>query len=292
MKKVLCLALCLLLLPVLPALSEEGDMPAPSHAEAALRPGETWDCGVSALSWDCDAPEVVSVSGSVVTGLEEGFATLCAQLPDGGEYWLDVTVSADAMPMLISSAVRFALQEWQSSLGQTFSDRNKYTAWYCGKGEKCRFGWCGAFVNYCLDTMGVPMDEPYDSVPHENGEPYAVYAAGVGKILTGFTRMERLARIPRPGYLVIYGQRDRYNTIHIGMVTDVRLREDGTYSVQTVEGNMSNRIKRYNYCYDPADTTEHNMSMLTEEEQTAPDTFQYKVQQSDWFVYTFCATYL
>ena len=294
MKKVLCLALCLLLLPVLPALSEEGDMPAPSHAEAALRPGETWDCGVSALSWDCDAPEVVSVSGSVVTGLEEGFATLCAQLPDGGEYWLDVTVSADAMPMLISSAVRFALQEWQSSLGQTFSDRNKYTAWYCGKGEKCHFGWCGAFVGYCLDTAGVPL-EPTDTFrkvkPHAGGVPYGVREAAVPKLDTAFTNMERVTNIPRPGYLVIYGQRDYYAFVHVGLVTDVVDRGDGVYQVFTVEGNMSSRIKRYCYLYDSNAKADRNMSATPENERTEPDVFQYTPHKNNWYVNEFCQTW-
>lgn len=295
MKKCLCI-LCVLalLLPCIPPAAAEEDF---SHYDAftnrqiAMRPDESWDSKIDAVSWYCDAPEVVSCSGSVLLAKEVGFATLIATLPDGTEYGIDVTVSENAMPMLIRGAVELALQEWEDHLGKTFSQKNKYTAWWCGTGPKCYFGWCGGFVSYCLDTAGVPMEAPADSVPHESGEPYATYATGVGKILKGFENMDRVSMIPRPGYLVIYGERGYYNTMHVGMVTDVQELGEGLYSIQTVEGNVSSRIKRYSYYYNANDTTEHNISNTPEEYRLDPDTYQYTIHEDNWFIHAFCQTW-
>lgn len=261
-----------------------------SYRPLMLRPGDVWTIRDVSGVWESDAHEVVTVRDGVLTALDEGFATVVCQGTDGNEYYYDVTVDADAPPALIQSAVELALNEWQIHLGKTFTQRNKYTAWYCGTGPGCYFGWCGGFVSYCLDAAGVPMDEYAKSVPHPNGEPYAVHAAGVGKLWTGYNKMNRITNIPQKGYLVIYGQRDYTTVIHVGMITDVVDRGDGIYQLSTVEGNVSSRIKRYRYLYDSTNTNEHNMTMLPEEEHTE-DVYQYELHQKNWYIYALCQTW-
>ena len=270
---------------------EEGTFCYPDIA-LEMRPDSRYETDLKPIAWTSDAPETAIGEGSSILARQEGFAVVTALMADGTEIPYDVVVTEDAVPSLIRAAIDLALQEWQDALGKTFTQRNKYTAWYCGTGPKCYFGWCGGFVSYCLDTAGVPMDDYNDSVPHESGEPYAVRAAGVGKILTGYTKMDRITNIPKPGYLVIYGKRDYYNTMHVGMVTDVKPLGDGKYIVWTVEGNLSSRIKRYCYLYDANDTTEHNYEAPPEEWQTDKDTFTYGIHQKQWFIYAICATWL
>lgn len=284
---------CLLVFTLaLSSLCAAEDLDAADTANRALtlRPNDVWTVKDITGEWSSDAPETVTVSNGVITARDEGFATVTCVRPDGSQYGWDVTVDADATPALIQGAVDLALGEWRDYLGKTFTQRNKYTAWYCGTGEGCYFGWCGGFVSYCLDTAGVPMDEYGVSVPHPDGSPYAVFAAGVGKLYTGYDKMERITNIPRVGYLVIYGQRDYTSLIHIGMITEVKDMGDGVYELSTVEGNVSSRIKRYRYLYDSKNDNERNMSTLPEQDRL-DDVYQYELHQDNWYVASICATW-
>ncbi len=263
------------------------------HIPLEIRPDGQWDSGLgSDVRWLSDAPETAVGSGSVILAHNEGFAMLTAVLPDGSERYYDVVVTLDAVPALIRSAIDFALGEWEANRGTVFGRQNKYTAWWCGTGPKCWFGWCGGFANYCLDSAGVPMQDYNKSVPHPDGTPYAVHAAGVGKILKGFMNMERTSPLPRPGYLVIYQKRGyESGFVHVGMVTSVEDRGDGTYIVQTVEGNVSSQIKRYCYLYDSTDTTHHNYADLPEDLREDTEVFRYTVHQKEWYINCFCQTW-
>jgi len=174
------------------------------------------------------------------------------------------------VPDAIDTAIDYALNEWKEADNKTFSragSRNKYSYWRCGKGPKCNIGWCAAFIGYVFDNCDIPMEEYEKSVPHEGGVPYSVREAGVGKLYTGFEKMQRLtvtgrpddkeehvAEAPRPGWLVVYGEYQRkkltYAYKHVGLITDVDDLGQGRYLIKTVEGNMSSRIKRYCYIYD------------------------------------------
>ena len=92
-----------------------------------------------------------------------------------------------------------------------------------------------------------------------------------------------------------------YLTTHIGSVVEVEDRGGGIYAVTTVEGNMSNTVKRYTYLYDSnksnhqitTDTRKHlqeNMSMLPESEHTDP-LCQYELHTDHWSVFGFGATW-
>ena len=253
--------------------------------------------------WESDTPEVAGAEGDVITAGEPGDAILALISWDGEqEAVIEVTVEEEdqnAPPKPIRDYLDIALKEWEAGQGQTFSTKkpHKYTIWYCGNQSKCYFGWCGGFIGYCMLQAGVPMDEPADSVPHPDGEPYSVYAAGVGKIYTGFQKMHRLSRVPIKGALVIYGERDHYAYTHIGTVTDVIDHGDGTYQIFTVEGNVSSRIKRYSFMYDSNYATEkehqRNMTLVPEEMRTQPELYEYEKQykNKNWYINVFCHTW-
>lgn len=196
------------------------------------------------------------------------------------------------VPALIQKAVDIALSEWEQVGGQGLpkdTRGNKYNKWW-----GYAVGWCGAFAGYCLDTAGIPMDSE-DSInklkPLDNGDPHAIRAAGVPKLSTGYTNLGRNTKIPRPGYLVIYGSvKDTYGYKHVGLVTDVKNLEDGLYLVSTVEGNMGSTVKRYCYIYDSRNMLHENLKEAPAEEQTIPGV-NYTPHQNTWYVTEFCATW-
>ena len=217
--------------------------------------------------------------------------------PEAAYTETDVTIQSydrAAVPEAINTVIDFALEEWRTAENKTFSragSKNKYSFWQCGKGPKCNIGWCGAFLGYVFDTCGIPMDEPTKSVPHESGEPYSVRAAGVGKINKGFEKMERLSMVPRPGYLVIYGEQKAYGYKHIGLVTDVDDLGNGVYLLKTVEGNMSNRIKRYCYLFDSNEPIK-NTKPCPEEYRRDDGAINDYEHIKKWCITTFCQTWL
>ena len=51
---------------------------------------------------------------------------------------------------------------------------------------------------------------------------------------------------------------------------------EGVYLLETVEGNLGSRIKRFSYLYDSlAEKKERNIKPIPREMQTQPDTFNY-----------------
>ena len=208
----------------------------------------------------------------------------------------DVTIQSydrTKVPEAINTVIDFALNEWKAADNKTFSrlgSKNKYSYWQCGKGPKCNIGWCGAFLGYVFDTCGIPMDEPTKSETHESGEPYSVRAAGVGKINKGFDKMERLSMVPKPGYLVIYGEQKGYGYKHIGLVTDVDDLGGGRYLLKTVEGNMSNRIKRYCYVFDSNEALKNTQPCPEEYRRDDGEINDYEHIKT-WNITTFCQTW-
>lgn len=290
MRRVVSLLMLLALLLPGGVFAEDAALPE----QITLAPGESRTFALPFQGyWESDAPEVAQGNGNTLTAYEEGWAVLALISPTGQEWTVEVEVTGDPVPPLIRAAIDLALSEWQENRNVAFpkDKKNKYTIWYCGNTAKCYFGWCGGFANYCMLNAGVPMDEKNDCKPQPGGVPYAVHEAGVGKIYTGFEKMERLSDIPRPGYLVIYGKRDYYAYIHIGMVTDVIDQGNGVYQIFTVEGNVSNRIKRYSYLYDTNAKKERNMSAVPEADRTDTDTFQYTPHAKEWYVNVFCQTW-
>ena len=253
--------------------------------------------------WESDAPEIAMGDGDTIFAYAEGSAVLFLVSPDGEKEWqVQVEVRpADEVPPIIRDAINIAIREWEE-LGEKKIPQdpkgNKFTKWW-----KYACGWCGAFASYCLDQAGVPL-EPTDTYrkvkPHEGGIPYGIREAAVPKLHTGFTNMERITDIPRPGYLIIYGAKGYYEFVHVGIVSDVVDRGEGLYQVFTVEGNVGGTVKRYSFLYDSqAENKYKNLIMLPEEEWLEKDTYHYdeiRRTRSDgkyynWYVHSFCQTW-
>lgn len=242
--------------------------------------------------WSSSVPAVAAVDGKgVVTAVGAGSAVITQMVKSKpvNKAWVQVAEAAQT-PEQITQAIDIALAEWQASLGKTIGRSNKYTKWYCGR--PCEFGWCGGFVSYSLDEAGLPMAYWRESELQPHGNPHAVREADVLKLLRGYTNMDRISNIPRPGYLVIYGKRGGYKTIHVGLVTRADHQGEGVYLIETVEGNVSKRIKRYSYLYDSqAKNPEKNMKALPESERADAGTFQYQLITDNWHVNVFCQTW-
>ena len=298
MKRFLSVVLLAALLCPGVCLAQEEALPS----QLTLVPGETLAFSLPFEGyWESDAPEIAEAEGNTITAYEEGSAVLALISSKGDEYLVEVTVAADPVPAVIRDAINIALKEWEE-LGEKKIPQdpkgNKFTKWW-----KYACGWCGAFVSYCLDQAGVPL-EPTDTYrkvkPHEGGIPYSLREAAVPKLYTGFENMERITDIPRPGYLIIYGAKGYYDFVHVAMVTDVIDRGNGVYQVFTVEGNVGGTVKRYSFLYDSqAAKKEKNLSLLPEEEWLEPEIYHYdepRRTKSDgkyynWFVMAFCQTW-
>lgn len=280
--------------------------------KVTLHAGDIWECPYENLSqWETNAPDIMQVSGSTFTALAEGEATLTAFCRDGMHtITFSVTKAAAKAPQLILDAIDYALNEWEELDQQALPRCNKYTLWY-SNGNKYEYGWCAAFECYCLYHVGIPMVEWTQCTQHPDGDVWGVKANGVGKVIQGYDKMDRLTFIPRTGYLVVYGKKNSGNSMHIGLITDCEELGDGKYLIKTVEGNMSNTVKRYCFLYDMKDADESkalgkysstkkdtydyqvygNYGPPPEEYQTEKDIYQYEKQVKDWYIFRFCATW-
>lgn len=295
-------ALCWLMLAAL-------FLPASAIAEALpesmiLQPGESREFTLPFQGyWESDAPEIAEADKNIITAHEAGEAILALVSFDGKkEQLVHIQVQAkDDVPPVIRDAINIAIREWEE-LGEKKLPQdpkgNKFTKWW-----KYACGWCGAFASYCLDQAGVPL-EPTDTYrkvkPVGSGEPHGIREAAVPKLYTGFENMERVTKIPQPGYLIIYGAKGYYDFVHVGLVTDVIDQGNGLYQVFTVEGNMGSTVKRYSFYYNAeAENKYKNLTLLPQEEWLEPDTYHYdepRRTRSDgkyynWYVYTFCQTW-
>lgn len=231
-------------------------------------------------TWQVQHKEVACVdqSGSI-TALSEGY-TLVEFFTKKGNNTIrcEVWVGDKPVPEQIQRVIDLALEDWAEANNEAFPRYNLYTKWF-NPGAKNGFGWCGAFVGYQFDEAGVEMNPEYraKSAPAlPDGSLFAVRQASQTKLFEGFQSRNRLSNIPKPGYYVIYGRRGSTPYTHVGLVTAVRDMGEGVYLLETVEGNLNSRIKRYSYLYDSlAERKERNIRPLPEELQTRPEVFNY-----------------
>ena len=303
MKRFLCSLLILCLLP----LTALGAAKPPSlPQELTLTAGQFRFFAQSFTgAWESSDPDVAGAEPDVndkknvrIIGFAPGEATLTLTGTKSKKTAsVKVTVLPDEtaqapVPALIQQAIDIALKEWEELGEKKISKElrdNKYNKWW-----GYPVGWCGAFASYCLEKAGIPLDSE-DVIsklkPLDSGEPHGVRAAGVPKLDTAYTNLGRTTKIPRPGYLVIYGSvKDSYGYKHVGLVTQVEDMGGGLYQVTTVEGNMSSTVKRYCYLYDSRNVSHENLSALPQEMQTEPG-LHYTPHQNTWYVTEFCMTW-
>lgn len=325
MKRLLCAVLALILLPLsaLAASKAKTVVKLPNDLKLTLTEGkfETYTQSFTG-TWESSDPHVANAEIEVNSGNKivriEGYRAGEATLTLTGKKktaTVHVTVTEDAtaedpVPEIIQTAIDTAIQEWETNGEKNLTNEKKtnpYLKWW---GAKCE--WCGVFATYCLEKAGIPMAGEGDEnktnklTPGPNGAPYSIRVGGVGRFRDAFINMDRATKIPRPGYLVIYGNAPKKGTAsnrhHVALVTDVEDRGDGTYRVSTVEGNfdytkpqkIKNVVTRFCYVYDPRNVTLANIAPLPEEERTEPEVYHGYLTHLDerpYFVYMFCQTW-
>jgi hypothetical protein len=281
----LLLAVCLLI----PAAGAEESNAA---LQLEMHPGETM-AAPAADKWESTDAQVAMVDEKGnITALAEGSCQIMLTTGAAATAYA-LTVDDNVPTELMKKAIAIAENEFVTLDLGGIRKANKYTKWYSGK-DGVAFGWCGAFVGWCFEEAGVPMSRVGKAEKVDENATYAISEAAVGKILKGYQKMERTTNIPRPGYMVIYSVTNKsYNNIHTGLVVDVQDLQDGRYLLTTIEGNVSNTVKKYQYYYDSSEEAaqkQENMQALPSDMQVDEKTC-YKLHDEDWFIKVFCQTY-
>lgn len=287
MGKRFVLVLLAVFMTVATAFAQEKD----AAPQSRMHPGETM-AAPAADAWESTDNKVAAVDRQGnITAVAEGNCQIL--LTTGGVTTsCDLTVDDNVPTELMKKAIAIAENEFKTLDLKAIKKANKYTKWYAKKAG-VSFGWCGAFVGWCFEEAGVPMFRVEKAEKVDENATWAISEASVGKILKGYQKMERTTNIPRPGYMVIYSVfKKSYNNTHTGLVADVQDLGDGRYLLTTIEGNMSNRVKKYQYYYDSSEEAaqkQRNTEALPEELQT-DEKISYK-PHSNWYVKVFCQTY-
>ena len=250
------------------------------------------------FSSDDETIVMVDESG-LMTAVGSGETTVRWQAPEG-EKSITVAVSDEYISEIAKNYVYVLNREYFSVARERLPKYNQYAKWYYGK--KKEVGWCSVFTIYCANAAGFDPIEEKEINPESDYTDLFFREGQVGNQYDGFRKLGRFVGVPKPGYTVIYVDMSKaYLTTHIGSVVAVEDRGDGIFAVTTVEGNMSNTVKRYTYLYDSncsnheitTDTRKHlqeNMAMLPEDEHTDPLS-QYELHTDHWSVFGFGATW-
>ena len=284
----LALALCL------PALYGQAAR-EPRLVLLTLTTGQSAQAGEGKGNWVSLHPDIATVSADgLVTALKDGY-TLVLLTNNKKETLIrcEVKVGDTPVPEAIERVIALALADWEQAGGKALPKYNLYTQWY-NPAAKNGFGWCGAFVGLQFEEAGVEMNKEYrakNAPPLPDGSLFAVRQASQTKLFEGFQSRNRLSAIPRPGYYIIYGRRGSTPYTHIGLITAVEDLGNGVYRLETVEGNLGSRIKRFNYLYDSlAERRERNIASLPESQWDRPDLFNY-VYVKDFYINSFGQTW-
>ena len=232
-------------------------------------------------TWESQHADIATVSKEgVITAVTEGYTlVLLRNKKDEVILRCEVQVGEKPVPEEITQVIEKAIADWQEAGNAAFPKYNIYTQWF-NPAAKSGFGWCGAFVGYQFDQVGIEMNKEYrakNAPPLPDGSLFAVRQASQTKLYEGFESRNRLSNIPRPGYYIIYGRRGSTPYTHVALITAVQNMGEGVYMLDTVEGNLNARIRRYRYLYDSlAQRKERNILEIPKELQTEPDTFLYK----------------
>ena len=205
---------------------------------------------------------------------------------------LKLNVNEENQPFSIQNFIYLANYEYLSNQMQRMPKYNKYAKWYYKK--KNEVGWCSVFASYITNAAGLPTfkHDTIDLTALSENKVFGLLEGQVGSQWDGYKSVDRFTNIPKPGYLVIYGNRKNgYKHTHIWIVVEAKELENGNYLIRTVEGNMSNTVKSYIYIYDSnVSHPNANMSETPEEFRENPLP-QYTLHTNFWSVFGFCATW-
>ncbi len=201
------------------------------------------------------------------------------------------------MPPEIARMIEVAQQEYAKHGTKPIKENNDYSRWYFH--DERKIGWCACFVAWCADQAGVPlMKEAMSQAYIEEGAAplgddivFASNEAHVVRTQNTYRNLDRFTDIPRPGYQVIYGVIGGTSSTHVGLVETVTELSPGVYELTTIEGNVSNTVKRYCTRYVVHPKQKHqNYRAVPKAEQTRDDV-QYKLQKEGWYITGFGVTW-
>ena len=209
-------------------------------------------------------------------------------------------------PALIRDMLDIAYREWETTEGKALKKSNKYTKWW----NNYTWEWCAGFTTWCALEAGIPQDDEKAILATEEGSIKGIYscrASSPTKLIHTFLHMNRTTLIPQKGYIVLYGEESNYK-VHVGIVYDVEVLENGKYRLTTIEGNMSNTVRMYIADYEPVDVYAEqkrspktsNLSAVPEEERqgetgksrTYDLRYKGKSKKKPWYVYRFLMTWI
>ncbi len=190
-------------------------------------------------------------------------------------------------PEAIQQMLDIAWKEWEDTAGKRLKKSNKYTKWW----NNYEWEWCAGFVTWCMLEAGIPQEFKDDvfKMPEDSVTGlFHIKASSPGKMLAGYLHLHRTTRIPQRGFVVDYGEASN-GYIHVGIVWDVQLLENGKYRLTTIEGNMKNTVRMYVFDYDPLAEKTKCVTAVPEEERTMEESsqFTYKLHQRNkkiWYV--------
>ena len=194
------------------------------------------------------------------------------------------------LPEGIQDLLDVAYREWTEVGGQYLKRSNKYTLWL----NDFEWGWCAGFVTWCTMEAGIPQIAFTDNVRGDVDGLVHLKEASVGKMITGYMRMNRVTNVPQKGFIVVYGQRNSGGAYHVGIVYDVKDLGNGRYRLTTIEGNMSDTVRMYVHDYDMHAKKAWDMKTIPQEEQTEEMTrmFSYRLQNETWYINCFLMTWI
>ena len=198
-------------------------------------------------------------------------------------------------PEQIQRLLDIAHEEWVTVNGKDQGKKNKYTTWFnnynWGKNS-----WCAGFVTWCMLEAGIPQMTQDDlKKEREEGDApspiFHIKGSAPKKMAPGYLYLHRTSAIPQKGFIVLYGEKSN-KYVHVGIVWDVELREDGKYRLTCIEGAMKNTVRMFVYDYDPqAAKKEKNIVLIPKEERTQEETkiFTYGNHKkgTSWYVNCF-----
>lgn len=172
------------------------------------------------------------------------------------------------IPETIREILDLAYEQLIEVDGKNLHEKNKYTAWR----NNGKWGWCGGFITWLMLEKGVPQQEKNDVKPGEVEGLVHVKEGGVGKLYTGYGRMNRITSVPQKGFIAVYGNVGDGGTTpyyHVGLVYDVVKLEEGKYRITTIEGNVKGHtVRMYVRDYDMnAEKKQKDMTLVPEAER-------------------------
>ncbi len=219
--------------------------------------------------------------------------------------------AAEDVPDMIQRVLDLAYDEWLATDGANLKESNKYTKWR----NNGNWGWCGGFITYCmLDPdramdIEIPMQEVNKTPKEEVPGLVHVKEAGVGKLHKGYLNMNRVTRIPRKGFIAVFGNGKSFEGVgvtayyHVGLVYDVEALPDGKYRITTIEGNVTSpgddshkkaghTVRMYIRDYDPnAEKPQLDLSLVPEGERTREESalfsYKYTYNNEGLYIYDF-----